>query len=670
MAKLTTLFLQNYRNIPEIKLDFEGRDGKIVGMNRVGKTNCLEAICYLLTDKLLGGSADIPSIKPQSNTRLKVVVEGTFITDDGAVTLRKEFYELWSRPRGSATEELKGHVTDYYINGAKQVRAKDFFEALSEKFGIPTELSGLDAYQLTIDPFYLGQFICGGKDWKLGRKAIIEIVGDVEPSEIYEFNENTRIAKGDLERHQFNDTEAKKAIKGEIDGFKKKMLEHESLINEYERTISQNCSDEEYDSAIKEQEKVDEQIAKLKLDAANPYADEVTELQKELYGLNLKYNETANASIDRTKSESLRKQINAKREALSRELISQKTDDFNLNMLRNSLKDRRDTQEGYKKQIEDIKLQFNSIVVNDTCPTCGQKLPAEQVEEAINTKKAELKSKAEGIRAKAIENKAEIDKLTKQIEDFDLKDYHKTIPSLQNEVSDLEKDLMAAVSEEESQVKRPDPKVVSRIQEINARLAEINKLQSQTNENKAPEIQRLKDRKYELQVILSKRISAKQAESRVSELKAQNVTIGNQQADAEQRFWAVGEFVKAKLTLLNKHMSEKLGSVRFQLIKENIKAGSYDEVCVPYIIDPLTGKTTETLFPDGSKSEQIYTGIQIIKAIRDVKGWTPLPIVFDQGGELDDRSTENVAYNAEAQVIEVKVEGNSRTPTFVPFDNN
>ena len=83
----------------------------------------------------------------------------------------------------------------------------------------------------------------------------------------------------------------------------------------------------------------------------------------------------------------------------------------------------------------------------------------------------------------------------------------------------------------------------------------------------------------------------------------------------------------------------------------------------------MTGKHKATLFPDGSKSEQIYTGIQIIKAIRDSKGWTPLPILFDQGGELDGRSTTKVAYDAEAQIIAVKVEGTAQEPTFLPFDN-
>lgn len=667
MAKLSALYLQNYRNIPEITLNFEGKDGKIVGANRIGKTNCLEAICYLLTDKLLGGSADIPSIKPHSNTRAKVVVEGVFVTEEGPVTLRKEFYEKWVRPRGSLTEELQGHITDYFINGAKQVRAKDFFDALTEKFGIPTDISDLDAYQLMIDPFYLGETICGSKDWKNARKAIIDIVGDVEPEEIYASNKDTQIANADLKLHQFNDAEAKKAIRGEIDGYKKKMTETDGLLNEYGNTLNQDVSDDEYSKAKVEEERINDQIAKLRIGVANPYADEVTQLQKELFDLNKQYEATP---VDHSKSEKFRNELEAKRREYMNVKLESQQADYQFNRLKEQLDEKKSRQEEYKLKLKDLELEIKGIVVDDTCPTCGQKLPEEKVQEAYNRKKAEITEEAQKIRQKAVDNKKDIDSLTNQIESFIPTDYQKRLSELQLQGAEIDKKLNQALEEERAQIKVPDPAIKERIGEINARLAQIKQLENQGLQSNNTEIERLKARKSELQVIFSKRIAAEAAVKRISELKKEATEIGKAQANAEQRLWAVGEFVKTKLSLLDKHMAQKLGAVRFQLIKENIKAGSYDEVCVPYIIDPATEESKNTLFSDGSKSEQIYTGIQIIKAIRDAKGWQPLPILFDQGGELDSKSTENVAYNAEAQVIEVKVEGEYPKPTFIPFIGN
>lgn len=669
MAKINRLYLENYRNIKSIEIVFGGKDGKITGLNRIGKTNVLEAICYLLTDKLLGGSSDIPSIKPHEDTRQKVVVEGNFLTNEGEIVLRKEFYEKWVRPRGRAEEELIGHSTDYFVNGAKQARAKDFFEALEGKFGIPTEAWGLDAIQLVIDPFYFGEVVCGSKDWKSARKAVIEIVGDVTPEEIFSANPQTKIAQADLEAHQYDDGEAKKAIRGEIDYYKKQALTNEGLIAEYNR--AENVSDEEYEKANQRAEELALQIEKARTGDANPYADEITKLQAELFDLQQKYGEIANAPVNHEKSEAIRAKLAEFNQKYLQAKRAAETTSYNLKRNESELKERREKQEAYKQELKSLQEETLSIMVSDTCPTCGQKLPEEKVEEAVNLKKAELTNKASEIREKAVANK----KVITQLEEDAIRLMKPLVgeedPSnIENEIADLEKELKKALAEEASAVKTPDPSLQKRIGEINERLSEINRLRYANSEDAKAQIEAAKaERDNIVRPILSKRIAYENARKRITEINRENTTISKRQADAEQRYYAVEDFVKTKLSLLDEHMANKLGEVRFQLIKENIKAGSYDEVCTPYIIDPTTGKHKDTLFPDGSKSEQIYTGIQIIKAIRDAKGWEPLPVLFDQGGELDAKSVGKIAYDAEAQIIAVKVEGNAEKPTFVPFDN-
>lgn len=667
MAKLLKLELRNYRNIKSAEIVFGGKDGKIVGANRIGKTNVLEAICYLLTDKLLGGSSDIQSIKNHDEPRAKVVVEGVFSTDNGEVTLRKEFYEKWVRPRQSSTEELQGHATDYYINGAKQARAKDFFDKLEEKFGIPTTFNGLDAYQLNIDPFYLGEAICGSKDWKLARKAIIELIGDVTPQEIFHANPNAAIARQDLESHQYDDGEAKKAIRGEIDGFKKKMIESEGLINEY--STIEDVDDADYAKALAAIDNISVQIANLKNGFANPYAEEITSLQNELYEKQSEYQKQAFAKVDRSKSEGLRSKLLAKQDELARlerESRSVEADTTRLvyqkGNLQNELND-------IRAKLTAKQTEFQSVMVEDTCPTCGQPLPEEMKEEAKNRKKAQIKDEASKLHEKGVSLKKEIEEAQNRILALSARDFDGETAKLKAEANALQDELAKARREEDASVKEPDPTLKERIAEINARLSEIKVSQDKAMEGIGSETADLTAKRETCRDVVRKREAFENAQRRLSEIKQQNVRYGKKQAEAEQRLWAVGEFVRTKLELFDSKMAEKLGNIRFQLIKENLKAGSYDEVCVPYIVAPATGERTSSLFSDGSKSEQIYTGIQIIKAIRNLKGWSPLPVLFDQGGELDSKTTGKVAYDAEAQIIEVKVEGNGAIPTFVPFDN-
>mgnify|MGYP003301318948 FL=1 len=79
-VKLIKLELTNYRNIEHAIYEFNG-NSKIVGENRIGKTNTLESIYYLLSDALLNGNNDVASIKPLSDTKAIVKVEGTFDVD-------------------------------------------------------------------------------------------------------------------------------------------------------------------------------------------------------------------------------------------------------------------------------------------------------------------------------------------------------------------------------------------------------------------------------------------------------------------------------------------------------------------------------------------------------------------------------------------------------------
>lgn len=667
MAKLLKLHLENYRALKSADFDFAGQSGKIIGMNRIGKTTVIEAIEYLLTDKLIGNVSDIASIKNHENPKAHVVVEGTFLTEDGEVTLRKEFYEKWVRPRGSATEELVGHSTDYYVNGAKQARASDFFEAVSAKFGIPTSWSGLDSYQLVTNPFYLGQIICGSKDWKLARKAVIAIIGDVTPEEIFQANKDTAIVKEDLIAHQYDDAETKKALNAEIEGYKKQILLNDGSIQEQNRV--EDADEAEYTVANDKEKELSQQIAKLNSGYSDPYAEEVSKINNELFELQSEYQKAVGAPVSHEKSEAIRSELNAKRKQLSVVTAEQYNANNAIASLVRSMDEKRKLRDELIAKIKDLETEYKAIYVEDVCPTCGQHLPQEQIEAAFNKKKAEIIAKAQDFKAQAEENKKAMAEDEANYDAFKTRDFDSEITELKNAVIDLENQLAKAEAEEAASIKKPDPAIQERIAKLNERLGEIRRLKAEGSAGVQDQIRDLEAKRSECIAVLSKRLAFQSARKRIAELQGENANLGKKQADAEQRLWAVGQYVKTKLGLLDSHMASKFGEVRFQLIKENIKAGSYDEVCVPFIINPITGKCTTTLFQDGSKSEQIYTGIQIINSICNAKGWESLPIVIDQGGELDFQSVVRVKVGCDAQIIAVKVEGNGKEPTFVPFDN-
>ena len=202
-VKLIKLELTNYRNIEHAVLVFDGANAKIVGENRIGKTNTLEAIYFLLSNYLLDGSSELANLKPLSDTKKEVQVEGTFdVFEDTTpqippkqITLKKTYCEKWVKTRGTDEISMQGHYEEYFVNGIKQAKERDYHELLQEYFGIRNDEKGeVDKIQLLINPLYLGN-LGDSKDWQTLRKFIVKLIGDIKEDEVFAKEPSTEIIK-------------------------------------------------------------------------------------------------------------------------------------------------------------------------------------------------------------------------------------------------------------------------------------------------------------------------------------------------------------------------------------------------------------------------------------------------------------------------------------------
>ena len=100
--------------------------------------------------------------------------------------------------------------------------------------------------------------------------------------------------------------------------------------------------------------------------------------------------------------------------------------------------------------------------------------------------------------------------------------------------------------------------------------------------------------------------------------------------DMEQMQMLVQEYIQCRLNLFQKRIEAVFGTrLKFRLIEENIKEGSWNECCIPMIVD----KTTP--YSDGSGSEKIITGIYIAECIKKKLSLEDLPYIFDECDKLD-----------------------------------
>ena len=117
----------------------------------------------------------------------------------------------------------------------------------------------------------------------------------------------------------------------------------------------------------------------------------------------------------------------------------------------------------------------------------------------------------------------------------------------------------------------------------------------------------------------------------------------------EQNLLLVNEFTLTKLNMFNKHVSEVFKDrVKFTLIENNIKEGSWNEVCYPSVLDK------DTPFTNGSGSEQILTGIYLIECIKNKLSIPSSLYIFDECDKLDTKSLASI--ETQSQLITTKVD--------------
>ena len=133
---LQRLTLNKFKGIDHLEMEFGGRGASIYGDNASGKTTVYDAYLWLLTGRDSLGRSDF-EIKPLDSLgriidhAARSTVEAVLSVDGREITLRREYYEVWSRKRGRTEATYDGNSTDFYINGVP--KAKGAYENAVEE---------------------------------------------------------------------------------------------------------------------------------------------------------------------------------------------------------------------------------------------------------------------------------------------------------------------------------------------------------------------------------------------------------------------------------------------------------------------------------------------------------------------------------------------------------
>lgn len=606
--RLQKLILTNFKGIKSLTLGLNGRNASIYGANATGKTTIYDAFLWLLFDKDSTNRKDF-NIKTLDESGeplhgLDHEVEAVLLVDGQELTLKKSYKEKWTKRRGSATAEFTGHTTDYYIDDVP-IKKSEYEARISS-------LIDEDAFKLLTNPTYFSEQL----HWEDRRRILLEVCGDVSTEDVVAADEGLKRLTAIL---------AGRSVEAHTDLIKSRMrdinreLEHIPMrIDEATRALPRVENDPEAlaEDIRKAEEAIQdyqEKLAELRAGGAVAAKQrELNELDAEIAKLQTEtYSELDKAVENKWKE--LQTVLDAIADCEQRiftigtQIASLAEGIRTSNMLVEALR---------KQWHEENAKQWQG---DETCPTCGQALPDEQIEEA---KASFNRHKAETLGHITHEGK----QTAKQIEEH-TKSLQNAEAAKQEQQAELERlrqqeaELRAEMKElKSSQVEIPG--LAEKQAQRDRLVTELRGLQLDQSEAISDLEKSLGTMRTALQALRGEEEKLKlreQGQQRIEELKARERELAAEYEKLEAELYLCEQFERARANLLEDKVASHFEFARFKLFNKLVN-GALEPCCevtfggVPYA--------------DLNKAARINVGLDIIRTLSRHYG-SSAPIFID-----------------------------------------
>lgn len=623
--KLTKLELLNFKGLKSFAINLNG-DVVIRGDNATGKTTVFDSVCWLLFGKDSLDRADFEIKTLDGGNPIHKVnheVTGTFTLDEGGtVELKRVYREKYSSPRGGDIT-LTGHTTDYFVDGVPK-KEKEYKEVVNT-------LIDESIFKLITTPLYFNETY----SWQNRRKLLLEMCGDIDDAAVINSRDDLRRLAELLEGRTVDDH--RKVVAAKKTAINKELDMIPIRIDEAVRNKPETASDKE--KLIRDIETLSagiDEVEKQKAIIKNGFSS--TEKESKIRDIN--------RQLDAQKSKVLsdyHKQKQHLRGGYEASLTKLKMVEVD----RDRCADRRDELnkeiERESKRIATLQSEFDAFNAQqfnkESCPTCGQALPADKqaaLEAEFNTNKSKKIEEWKGLIESAVKLKgnyeeqqeimaSKIDSLTTEASQYNdaynvkFKEYEAySEPNLEDDpvYADLKAQLFLLEIDDEPGADTED-------------LAKLDE-----------ELSSMKSKKANLETELNKFNLIDDINHRILELESQQQKLVAEKNALDEASFLMDEFIKAKVNMLEENINSKFKLARFKMFNVMLN-GNIEECCettykgVPYrsmnnaarinvgldIINALTSyyKVNAPVFIDNAEAvtDFIPVNSQTIKLIVD-----------------------------------------------------
>ena len=618
--KLLRLELENFKGVRSFVLDAQGRNVSVYGDNATGKTTLADAFCWLLFDKDSQNRADFgiktigPDGKPVHN--LDHSVGATLeLEGGGVVKLRKVYREVWTKKRGAARAIFSGHTTDYYVDGVP-VQAKEYKERVA---GIANE----GIFRLLTDPLHFNLNL----HWQERRRILLDVCGDVTDAEVIASEHALARLPGILGGRSLDDhrkviTARRREINQELDRIPVRIDEARRALPKLPEGKDRAAIEAEMAQLKAERQQLEQERARI--EAGGEIAEKrrrISEIETEMLDIRRDLRAAADKQAQSKRAElaGIRKQMGEAKAEIDRLNAEHQRGEETINRLEERMNALR--SEWYRVNDEPFVHDHT-----ENCPTCGQALPAEQIEatrrkalEVFNEAKARrlteindegrrLKSTVEAIMTEAVTRRESIIQRTANLNELE-----RRAQALELEIDALEQSA-------------PDPNDDPDYLKLAQEKAELEAAIRQLQENRAGALAELKrktdaidDRLYFLGIDLTTFTQRDTGLARIAELEAQQRTLAAEFERLEEELGLCEEFVRAKVRLLEERINSRFHLARFKLFDQQVNGGIAECCETTYNGVP---------FRDLNHGAQLNVGLDIINTLAAHYGFAP-PVWVD-----------------------------------------
>lgn len=609
--QLKSLTLRNWRGEKERTTEFNlGSVTRICGRNGLGKSRHMDAFSWLLFGKDSKDRKDynLRTVDENGNAlqRCECSVEGTLLVDGVEITIKREYKEKWTKPRGQAEEVFGGNVTECTWNGVP-VRVGDYKERINK------EIIDESLFKMLTNTEY---FLSLKPD--VQREALLAIAGVKSDAEIAESNEDFVALLDMLSGKSLSDY--RKQVAAEKKRLKAQASEIQPRIDQTEKMKPEADDWDMLQGMLDEKKNELEEVAELlnSADARKQSAlDKKAALNREKKSLEQQQQDIINDERKRLQAEADKQ--NEKRTSIEKELknIHSERSDCNIDISRTQTRIDYLNQEinNITDELAKLRSEWSAIRAtqytgSDICPHCGQRLPEDMLQDARNkfeeykakqlsdnqSKGKSLASQLASYKEELASRKEELDKLNQKLTSID-----ECISGLYAQLNTVPK----VVASEPIADKIPAYVEAKKRLEAIAQEAE-GVVTKQTDESLLERQKMVQTSIKNIEATLNNRTAIAKADKEIARLEAEGRDLAQKIADIEKREYVAAQFSRARIEDCESRLNSLFGMVKWKLFDTTLEGNEF-ETCIP-MIDGIAYGTCNT-------AKQINAGIDITSTL-------------------------------------------------------